>query len=85
VSADEPTARVLVYSRAQCHLCDVVMEVVESVCGELGERYRTVDIDSSADLVARYGEAIPVVLVDGSQIAQWRLAPDVLRRALARA
>ncbi len=43
------------------------------------------DIDSSADLVARYGEAIPVVLVDGSQIAQWRLAPDVLRRALARA
>ena len=78
---EEP--RVLVYGRSGCHLCDVAKEVVESVCGELDERYVEVDIDSAADLVARYGEAIPVILVDGVQIAQWRVGADQLRRALA--
>jgi hypothetical protein len=56
---------------------------VEGVCRELGEQFVEVDIDSSDDLVARYGEAIPVVLVDGAQVAQWRVDADALRRALA--
>jgi hypothetical protein len=74
---------VLVYGRDGCHLCDVAIGVVEGVCRELGEQFVEVDIDSSDDLVARYGEAIPVVLVDGAQVAQWRVDADALRRALA--
>jgi hypothetical protein len=52
------------------------------VCTELGESYDEVDIDGSEELTRRYGEEIPVTLVDGRQHDYWRVDPDRLRRAL---
>lgn len=40
------------------------------------------DIDTDPTLVQRYGELIPVVLVDGVQIGYWRIEPERLRAAL---
>lgn len=76
------TARVLLYSKPGCHLCDDARVVVEAVCAELGETYDEVDITTSADLVARYGEEIPVTLVDGAQHDFWRVDAGRLRAAL---
>lgn len=76
------TARVLLYSKPGCHLCDDARVVVEAVCAELGETYEEVDITTSADLVARYGEEIPVTLVDGAQHDFWRVDAGRLRAAL---
>lgn len=76
------TARVTLYSRPGCHLCDVAREVVEAVCAELGESYREVDITTSEELGRRYGEEIPVTLVDGAQHDFWRVDPERLRSAL---
>jgi len=81
-SGSDPVARVLVYGRSGCHLCDVALEVVEEVCEETGERFAEVDIDSSEDLVARYNDLVPVVLVDGVEIATWRVDAGTLRAAL---
>ena len=80
------TVRVTLYTRPGCHLCDDARAVVERVCGELGERYLEVDITTGPEAEAlsnRYGEEVPVTLVDGRQHDFWRVDPDRLRAALA--
>jgi glutaredoxin len=79
------TARVLIYSKPGCHLCDEARAVVERVCAELGESFEEVDITSGPEaerLTRRYGEEIPVTLVDGRQHDYWRVDADRLRTAL---
>lgn len=78
------TARVTLYGRAGCHLCDEARAVVERVCGELGESYVEVDIDTDPALVERFGEEIPVTFVDGRQHDFWRVDAGRLRIALQR-
>jgi hypothetical protein len=58
--------------------------VVEQVCAELGESYVEISIDDDPDLRRRYGEEIPVTLVDGARHDFWRVDPDRLRAALSR-
>ena len=77
-----PAARVTLYTRPGCHLCDDARAVVEAVCTELGETWAEVDIDGSEELTRTYGEEIPVTLVDGRRHDYWRVDPDRLRRAL---
>jgi hypothetical protein len=74
--------RVLLYGRPGCHLCDAARQVVAAVCSELGEGWQEVDITTDDDLLARYGEEIPVTLVDGRQHDFWRVDPARLRAAL---
>ncbi len=79
----DSTARVVVLSRAGCHLCDDAERLVEAVCRDLGVSWRTVDVDDDPDLRLRFTDHVPVTFVDGRQIAQWFLDPDALRAALA--
>lgn len=78
------SARVTLYSRPGCHLCDDARVVIESVCAELGESYEEVSIDEDPELQRRFGEEIPVTFVDGRQHDFWRVSPDRLRTALRR-
>jgi hypothetical protein len=75
-------ARITLIGRDGCHLCDQARIVVERVAAETGEAVVERDIDHDADLYARYWEQIPVVLVDGRQIAFWTVDADRLRNAL---
>ena len=77
------TARVTLYSKPGCHLCEDAKAVIESVCAELGTSYDEVDISTSPDLMDTYGEQIPVTFVDGKQHDFWRVDPARLRQALA--
>ena len=76
-------ARVTLYSRPGCHLCEAAREVVQRVCDDLGETFTEVDVDSSPDLLEAYGEQIPVTLVDGRRHDFWRVDERRLRAALA--
>ena len=75
-------ARVTLYTRPGCHLCDDARAVVARVCEELGESFAEVDITTDEDLQDRYGEEIPVTLVDGRQHDFWRVDETRLRAAL---
>ena len=77
------SARVRLYSRPGCHLCDDARAVVAQVCGELGTTYDEVDITTSPELMAEYAEQIPVTFVDGEQHDFWRVDRRRLRAALA--
>ncbi|PVG82500.1 NrdH-redoxin [Nocardioides gansuensis] len=79
-----PTPRVTLYGRAGCHLCDTAREVVARVCADLGETWEEIDIDTDPVLQDRYGEEIPVTLVDGAQHDFWRVDEARLRAALTR-
>ena len=76
------SARVTLYTRPGCHLCEDARAVVARVCEELGESFVEVDITTDEDLQDRYGEEIPVTLVDGRQHDFWRVDESRLRAAL---
>ena len=77
-------ARVTLYTRPGCHLCDDARAVIARVCAELGESFDEVDIESDGDLADRFGEEIPVTFVDGRQHDFWRVDEQRLRTALTR-
>ena len=76
------SARVTLYSRPGCHLCDDARAVIEAVCAELGESYEELSIDDDPVLADRFANEIPVPFVDGRQHDFWRVSPDRLRAAL---
>jgi glutaredoxin len=77
------TARVTLYSKPGCHLCDDARAVVERVCSDLGESFEEISILDAPELIERYAEEIPVTLVDGRQHDFWRVDEGRLRAALA--
>ena len=76
------SARVTLYTREDCHLCDEARAVITAVCAELGESFEEVDVEEAVGLPARYDDEVPVTLVDGRQHDFWRVDPDRLRAAL---
>ncbi|WP_226924368.1 glutaredoxin family protein [Georgenia satyanarayanai] len=77
-----PESRVVLYSRAGCHLCDEARAVVLAECDRARARWREVDVDADPQLQARYGEYVPVVEVDGTVQGFWHLDPARVREAL---
>ncbi len=72
--------RVTLIGKPDCHLCDDARLVVEAVCPE---GFEEVSVFDDPSLFDAYAELIPVVLVDGRQVAHWRITPAELRAALA--
>lgn len=81
MSAIRP-ARVTLYSRPGCHLCQQAEQVVATVCDELGEGYAVVMVDDDPELLRRFTDEVPVTFVDGRQHDFWRVDPARLRAAL---
>ena len=76
------SARVVVYTRPACHLCDVAEQVVADVCDSTGDTWTSIDITGDDDLVRRFTDQVPVAFVDGAQHDFWRVDPDRLTAAL---
>ena len=60
----------------------VVQRVMRSVATPI--TLAEIDISSAADLEARYGLEIPVLLVDGKKAAKYRVSEEELTRILRR-
>jgi hypothetical protein len=72
------------YGKPGCHLCDDARATVLEVRRTLPFELREVDVSSDPRLNADYGERVPVVEVDGEELAQFFIDPDALRAALGR-
>lgn len=77
-------AAVLMYSRPRCHLCDDAREVILSLRGSFDFIFEEVDIESDDELVREYGVRIPVVIVDGEEVAEYKVDREELAGALER-
>jgi glutaredoxin len=60
-------AEVLLYGRDGCHLCEDALAVLRRVHSRTPFTLREVDIEQDEDLLRRYLERIPVVLIDGEE------------------
>lgn len=78
-----PAPEVVVYTRAGCGLCRRAEDLVRREAR--GCRVRTVDIDTDDDLRDRYTVRVPVVTVDGAEVAELEVAPGQVRAAVVRA
>jgi glutaredoxin len=75
-------ARVVVYTKPGCHLCEDACAAVDAVAGELGCTWAAQDISEDSALMSRWAEFVPVVVVDGEVHDWFRVRPDRLRAAL---
>ena len=75
-------ARIELLTKPGCHLCDEARNVVAAVAAETGEQWVERDVTEDPKLFIRWGEELPVVLVDGEQHGYWRIEADRVRAAL---
>ncbi|MGF3056068.1 glutaredoxin family protein [Microbacterium sp. YY-01] len=83
--------RVSLIAKPDCHLCDVAEDIVDQVLAELPESIADrIDVEhlsilDDAALYEQWWEKIPVVLINDTLHAHWRLSADRLRTALEKA
>lgn len=71
---------VVVYGRERCGLC---RRAEQLVAGEArGAIVRHVDVDTAEELLERYGVRVPVVVVDGVEVAELEVDAGVVRTAV---
>jgi len=74
--------RIVVYSRAGCHLCEVAEAEVAAIAAQTAVTWVRRDIDGDAHLEAEYAERIPVIVVDGQEHGYFRVDRERLLAAL---
>lgn len=75
----------MVYSRADCCLCDDALREIEAARRSAAFSLRVVDVDEDPALVEKYGHEVPVVEIDGRKAFKYRLtARELLRRLQGR-
>ena len=77
------SVEVVVYTRQGCGLCRTAERLVAAEAR--GASVRHVDVDDDEQLVRRYGVRVPVVAVDGVEVAELQLERGTVRRAVRRA
>lgn len=81
--AHVPPGKLTLLTREGCGLCEEFAEDLVRLSTTLPlPPVETLDIDSDAELLRRYGHKIPVLLWDGVPVAITRLDPDEIGRLL---
>jgi glutaredoxin len=74
--------RILVYTKPGCHLCDDMLDLLRVTLrgsgGSVTERNIALDLDDCE----RYRHDIPVLVIDGREVARHRISEPALHAAL---
>jgi glutaredoxin len=73
--------RVIVYTREECHLCDVAKDTLHRFAEWLPD-IEEIDVDESAELKERYGHSVPVVEIDGTTRFRGVIDERLLKRLI---
>ena len=72
-------ARVVIYSKPGCHLCDEAKEMIERITSEAGYApgvnysLEVINIEREPSLFESYKHDIPIILLNGLEIFRHRL------------
>jgi glutaredoxin len=77
-------AKVSLYGKADCCLCDEAKAALDRARARVPFELEIVDIAADPELLARHGEEIPVVFIDGRKAFKYRVDEDDLLARLAR-
>ena len=73
--------RVVVYTRQECHLCDVAKDTLHRFAEWLPE-IEEIDLNESPELSELYGSAVPVVEIDGTSRFRGVIDETLLKRLI---
>ena len=74
--------RVRIYTKPRCSLCAEARQVLEEIRTRVAFVLELVDIREAPDTWERYRHAVPVITVDGEEIARLRVDPAALESRL---
>ena len=66
-------------SRAYCHLCHDMALALLPLASEFGVEVDVLDVDADPVLEARYNEAVPVLLHQGTELCRYTLEAAKVR------
>lgn len=77
------------YTRSYCHLCDDMLEALQSLSSEFPFSVELIDVDSDDDLRAQFDELVPVLFgrreeADSSQLCHYFFDEAKVRALLSR-
>jgi len=75
---------VTIYSRSNCHLCEVALDVLEEMRGELDFQITKILIDENPEFEEKYGEQVPVILINDQPHDFFRVDPKRFRLAISK-
>ncbi|GKS69637.1 Glutaredoxin-like domain [Nitrosomonas sp. PY1] len=64
----EQPSRFIVYIREDCHLCQQMILALTNLPEQVSLDFQVIDIDSDPELIAMYGEKIPVLVSPNHQV-----------------
>ncbi len=77
-------ARVTLYGKPGCHLCDDARAIVERVRSQRPFELQEVDVTLDPAMHRVYGERIPVLVLDGVELFEFHVEEAVLMERLDR-
>ena len=75
---------VSVYSRSNCHLCEVALEVISEIRKDYEFKITKILIDGDSELEEKYGEQVPVILINDQPHDFFRVDPERFRLAISK-
>ena len=75
---------VSVYSRSNCHLCEVALEVISEIQKDFEFTITKILIDGNTELEEKYGEQVPVILINNQPHDFFRVDPERFRLAISK-
>ena len=82
MKSDNPSPRVVIYSRPGCHLCEEAKKVIESSGYPEEYTLEEINIETDPDLLQRYRFEIPVITIDGVEVFKNRVSSEEFREAI---
>ena len=74
--------KLTLYTKPDCCLCDEARDALDRVRSRVAFELDVIDVSTDAKLAGRYGERIPVVLVDGREAFEYTVDEDELESRL---
>ncbi len=75
-------ANLTIYTKKDCHLCDIAKETLLGLMEEFPFSLTEIDIEEDRQAYEKYRYLIPVLEIDGSIIFTYRINKDELKNLL---
>ncbi len=81
-SPETASSTLVLYTRTGCHLCDVAKKQLDQLRHRISFRIEVRDVDEDKTWSKKFGDEVPVGVLDGRKVFKYRVDVDRLEIAL---